>query len=291
MTISNIPSLRSIWPVVETEKAAFNYLKDKGIFWILEFCDRCGGNISIHGIGARCTTKSCRKGFSCLKHSFFAKSKLGVHDVLLLGYLWISSASYTTALTMTTHSSGTISDYYHNFRELVGDSLDESDWFIGGEDVIVEVDESKFGKRKHNRGKHVEGAWVVGGIERTEEKKFFVVVVKKRDSETLCNVLFRHIKPGSIVHTDCWKGYIGIDNIMDVSHKKVNHSMWFVDNETGVHTNSIEGKWAALKRRITLRGRVADTLPGYLFEQIWRNIHKDTLWNSFITALKEVYYE
>ena len=30
---------------------------------------------------------------------------------------------------------------------------------IGGPGVIVEIDESKFGKRKHNRGHSVEGVW------------------------------------------------------------------------------------------------------------------------------------
>jgi hypothetical protein len=32
---------------------------------------------------------------------------------------------------------------------------------------IVEVDESKFGKRKYHRGHRVEGVWVIGGVERT----------------------------------------------------------------------------------------------------------------------------
>ncbi len=42
---------------------------------------------------------------------------------------------------------------------------------LGGEDIIVEVDESKFGKRKYNKGKYVEGAWVVGLVERTIARK------------------------------------------------------------------------------------------------------------------------
>ena len=38
---------------------------------------------------------------------------------------------------------------------------------IGGLGTVVEIDESKFGKRKYNRGRMVEGTWVVlDGIER-----------------------------------------------------------------------------------------------------------------------------
>ena len=43
---------------------------------------------------------------------------------------------------------------------------------IGGCGKHVEIDESKFGKRKHWRGHHVEGAWVFGGVER-EWKGFY----------------------------------------------------------------------------------------------------------------------
>jgi hypothetical protein len=60
---------------------------------------------------------------------------------------------------------------------------------VGGDGIVVEVDESKFGKRKFNRGHHIEGAWVVGGIERTPENRFFVEVVERRDSLTLISVL------------------------------------------------------------------------------------------------------
>jgi len=35
---------------------------------------------------------------------------------------------------------------------------------IGGRRLTVEVDESKFGKRKYNKRRFVEGQWVVGGI-------------------------------------------------------------------------------------------------------------------------------
>jgi len=50
---------------------------------------------------------------------------------------------------------------------------------IGGPNKTVEIDESKFGKRKFYRGHHVEGCWVFGGIER-ESGKVFMEIVEKR---------------------------------------------------------------------------------------------------------------
>jgi len=37
---------------------------------------------------------------------------------------------------------------------------------LGGADKVVEVDETKIGRRKYHRGKFVEGQWVFGLVER-----------------------------------------------------------------------------------------------------------------------------
>ena len=47
---------------------------------------------------------------------------------------------------------------------------------IGGEGTIVEIDDSKCGKCKYNRGRRVDGVWVFGRIERGTRKKFAVAV-------------------------------------------------------------------------------------------------------------------
>ena len=47
---------------------------------------------------------------------------------------------------------------------------------IGREGEVVEIDESKFWKRKYYKGHHVEGQWVFGGIQSSSEKIFLVLV-------------------------------------------------------------------------------------------------------------------
>jgi ISXO2-like transposase domain len=289
MPPSDLPSLRAIWHIVDNEPSAIGYLLSKGIFYFPKSCSLCDGPISFIGKNIRCTKDGCRKSVSLFAHSFFAGSKIPIHNILLLGYIWLTGATYTVGLTQSGLTTHAVVDYYAYFRQLVSSSLEPDDSFIGGPGVVVEVDESKFGKRKYNRGKHVEGAWVIGGIERTLEGKFFAEVVERRDSETIVDVLSRHLLPGTILHSDCWKGYIGIDLELDIIHKTVNHSIEFVDSESGVHTNTIEGKWAALKRRITLRGRVKDSLDNYLLAEIWRSKNKSVLWSAFIHALKDVH--
>ncbi|CAG8642835.1 11000_t:CDS:1, partial [Scutellospora calospora] len=60
--------------------------------------------------------------------------------------------------------------------QLITDTLDNNKTMISREDIIVEIDESKFDKRKYHRSHRVEEIWVVGDIERTDTKKYFVEV-------------------------------------------------------------------------------------------------------------------
>jgi hypothetical protein len=45
---------------------------------------------------------------------------------------------------------------------------------IGSPGIVVEVDETKLGKRKYHRGHRVEGVWVVKVWKGLHIKKFFV---------------------------------------------------------------------------------------------------------------------
>nr|CAH7719652.1 unnamed protein product [Callosobruchus chinensis]CAH7719654.1 unnamed protein product [Callosobruchus chinensis] len=48
-------------------------------------------------------------------------------------------------------------------------------------------------------------------------------MVDKRDSATLIPIFQKHVKPGTTIHTDCWKAYDGLGDAGYVHHK-VNHS-------------------------------------------------------------------
>ena len=192
--------------------------------------------------------------------------------------------------TYTGHDEETVSAYFTYFRQLVASSLDAEDQTIGGPDIIVEIDETKVAKRKNNRGHRVEGTWVLGGVERAEERKMFLVEVPNRSAETLLLTLFTRIRPGSIVYSDLWRGYIHLSENLNISHHTVNHSLYFVDPQTGVHTNTIEGTWSALKKSIPFSRRTRGKITPHLFEFIWRRLNAKNLWNMFIDALRVVEY-
>jgi transposase-like protein len=67
---------------------------------------------------------------------------------------------------------------------------------IGGPNKTVEIDESKFGKRKYGRGHPVKGQWVFRGVQR-ESGKTFLVPVPDRTAESLMAVIDAWIEPGT----------------------------------------------------------------------------------------------
>ncbi|KAM0673766.1 hypothetical protein GVAV_002854 [Gurleya vavrai] len=50
---------------------------------------------------------------------------------------------------------------------------------LGGNNIIVECDESLFGKRKYNRGRLRKQTWVVGFVEKQMKERFFCTVKKE----------------------------------------------------------------------------------------------------------------
>ncbi|PIK37754.1 hypothetical protein BSL78_25416 [Apostichopus japonicus] len=158
---------------------------------------------------------------------------------------------------------------------------------IGGPGKIVEIDESKIGKRKYYKGHRVEGQWVFGGIER-DSRKCFIVTVEDRSQATLIPLIEKYIEKGSVIISDCWKGYINLSK-HGYEHKTVNHSEEFVNKE-GFHTNKIEGHWRQMKSHLPTHGRKKYHYSSYLAEFIYRYKHKNgDIFSAFIKDVAQLY--
>ncbi|XP_049317910.1 uncharacterized protein LOC125780182 [Bactrocera dorsalis] len=124
-------------------------------------------------------------------------------------------------------SSATISDWYSYCREaVVIFQLDHQEFKgkIGGPGKIVQIDESKFGKRKYNRGRRVEGHWVLRMIEDgSEDLRLEVCPDNVRSAEVLIPLIRKHVQEGTTIRTDFWRAYECLPDY-GYTHEKVNHS-------------------------------------------------------------------
>jgi hypothetical protein len=285
------PTFDSLSEILTDEPACLRFLMEHRVFYELSECQSCGSEVTLSGTVYRCKRRKCRKKESLIKGTIFAESKLPCNKVLQMAYHWLAECKHKSIVLTTGLSKPTVTKFLGYFRQLVSCVLDTDDMIIGGQGVVVEIDESKFGKRKYHRGHHVEGVWVIGGVERTNERLMFAEVVDRRDAQTLIDVISRHVAEGSIVHTDMWGGYAQLEHLLNVQHRAVNHSQHFVDPEHGTHTNTIEGTWNGIKLKVSPRNRNKEDMKGHLLEFIWRRKHAENLWNSFIAALRDIHVE
>jgi transposase-like protein len=289
--VVNVPPEEALTAIFHNNDAAIAFSRENGLVDIHRSCPTCGGTIADHGILFKCTKNGCRKQISLFANSFFSRLKTPLCKVLQVGYLWLIKCPSGGIAAYTGVHKQTTADLLLYYRQLVASSLNEEDTRIGGEGVVVELDESKFGKRKYHRGHRVEGVWVFGGVERSEEKRSFVRVVENRSADTLLNVIAHHILPGSIVYTDMWKAYDGIEDKLGLSHFTVNHSVEFKNSITGVHTNTIEGYWNGIKLCLAPRNRTKDAIGPHLHEHIWRRKNRGCEWSGLLEAFRVVSFE
>lgn len=290
MTFS-IPPIKALYKYFFEAEEAYNFCLSNNFFPSHILCSRCDASMKANFLRRkyRCVNAECRLETSVNFNTFFMMTKLSYQDTLLYGYLWLSGCKWTQLIILTGHSTTTVTAYGKYFRELVAEMIDIEDTIIGGPGIIVEIDETKLGKRKYNRGHPVDGVWVLVGVERTSERKVFCVEVPNREAATLLAVIRRHVLPGSIVNTDSFRSYARINELLNLSHQTVNHSIHYVDPTTGVHTNTVEGTNNALKIMISPRNRVAN-IELHLQEFVWRRRNAERLWEAFLQALKEVKY-
>ena len=120
---------------------------------------------------------------------------------------------------------------------------------------IVKIDGSLFGRKIKYKGNPQKSkkVWIVGLMER-KSNKLILYPVKDRSAETLENIIIKHVRPGSTIYTDGWRGY-GKLKQFNYTHFVVNHRNIFKakyeNSDTGdilsVHTNKIERAWQHVK--------------------------------------------
>ncbi|KAF5289479.1 hypothetical protein FQR65_LT11853 [Abscondita terminalis] len=193
-------------------------------------------------------------------------------------------------------SSATITAWTQYCREMVIESfndIQDGQGRIGGEGIVVQVDEAVFGHRKYERGRIIPGHWVIGLIADGSDN-VRMAVVEDRSAASLIPQIEKFVLPGSIIHTDSWKGY---NRVIEhgYTHRKCNHSdpehrfvgkfshfrlgyvrlilivlIIHVTAADGTHTQRIESTWRPAKDWFRGVHPPQDQFAFYLCEYLWR---------------------
>lgn len=239
----------------------------------------CGMNCNL----VKCHTKdgkefkcyTCGKRYSLRTGSFFSRSKLSLCVLLTVVYFFSNNLSIVQTMKMLKRkiSKPSLIQWFVYLREICSLYLLNNPQILGGQDRIVEIDESALGrKRKYNRGavRGIGTTWVFGILDIVT-KQCHVQLVPNRSRATLLPIITRHIAPHSTIHSDQANVYRTLRQINGYTHKTVCHKDNYVNPTDGTHTNNIECFWAHLKNHIKhLHGVDLTNLPIHLDEYCYR---------------------
>ncbi|CAF1298012.1 unnamed protein product, partial [Didymodactylos carnosus] len=85
-----------------------------------------------------------------------------------------------------------------------------------------------------NYGRRMDGPWIFGIAQPTKdghEVRFFHV--QRRNRQTLVQIIWKHVVPGTTVWSDEWAAYKNLQTQYGYDHQTVNYSQNFVDPHTG----------------------------------------------------------
>ena len=245
------------------EAAARQFLEE--VRWpdgpVCPHCGTIGAAYKTYKIGVyRCANRECRKDFTVRVGTLFERSHIPLHTWLFATHLLTSSkkgmsshqmhrmlgVTYKTAWFMT-----------HRIREAMRELHPAECSPLGGENKVVEVDETYIGgkeankhasKRKHQGRGAVGKEPVVTLVEREGQvRSFHVADVSAR---TLKPILKQQIDASTYIMTDESAVYPAAAREF-AGHGTVNHSIEEYVRTGGFHhTNTVENYFSILKRGI-----------------------------------------
>ncbi|RYF14769.1 MAG: IS1595 family transposase [Flavobacteriales bacterium] len=216
--------------------------------------DNCGHNqCYVFADGIRYKCKKCKTLFTAKTKSFMEGSKLPTIKWILAIYLTthkkgISSVQLSKDIGVTQKTAWFI---LHRIRTACGNEQDKTN--LKG---TVEIDETFVGGKNKNRHyrKRVQYKEVTGrsypdktpvfGMYERETGKVRAMVISKEQFNNIARTITYNVQPGSVLMTDDWTGYKGIDKIY--KRHTVGHKKWiYADGD--ITTNRIENVWSHLK--------------------------------------------
>jgi len=219
-----------------------------------------------------------------MKNRYCFRSRIAERKFRQLLRLFAIDLEATKIAQITGVSRMAVNRYLKALRRRIAEDC-ECQSPLGGE---IEADESYFGPRRvrGKRGRGAGGKTIVFGVFKRNGKVYTEIVpdAKKRHLQA---IIRGRVDPGSIIHTDGWRGYDGLVDLGYEKHFRVHHGKSeFVRGRS--HINGIEAFWSFAKVRLhRLRGIHKHTFYLHLKECEWRFNHRgENLYHALLLLLR-----
>lgn len=196
--------------------------------------------------------KDCRKYFTVTVSTMFEGSNVPLTKWFHAIYAFISRKTGISSLQLHREIEVTQKTAWFMLSRIRNTFAINADFKFEG---LVQVDETFVGGLNLNRNKTKRVAKTQGRSVKTKKPVFgmlsegliYTQVVTNTRGGTLKPIIKSKVKEGTIVVSDGWKGYRGLERIYE--HKVINHSKG-IYKKGKYHTNGIENFWSQLKRGI-----------------------------------------
>ncbi len=209
----------------------------------------------------KCAAKGCKKRYTVTIGTMFEGTHVGLRKWFIAIYLFslhkkgISSHQLATDLGITQKSAWFM---LHRIREAFG--IDDSD-LMGGEGVVVEVDETYVGGKNVNMSNKKRKAIAAAKEARIEmeDNKTAIIGYLERGGKLRLQVMRKDVElpeyvsggvaKDSVLMTDSFKPYSEVGREY-AFHGTVNHSKSEYVKDKVIHTNTIEGAFSLFDRMV-----------------------------------------
>ena len=159
---------------------------------------------------------------------------------------------------------------------------------LGGQGKTVEINESMFGhKCNYNRWQISQGTWVFSMVERGTGRALAFRGPNRTRETLVAGLVQQFVEPGTTIISDKFSPYFNLNSLGYV-HVMVNHSENFVDPFTGAHSNTVEGVWCQIKRKLkALSGTLKSKLPSYLYEFNWQKCYPGDPFDNLLADIAD----
>lgn len=140
-------------------------------------CNKCGEKVKVDKCNSNriyCTNKICplkSKKINVWGNTIFNNNRIKKSKALQILELFMQKARNKLIAYILRINPCTVRRILKKVSEILVPSYYKATELLGGDSQIIEIDESKFGKRKYIRGHHVDGVWILGMIEKRVKKE------------------------------------------------------------------------------------------------------------------------
>ncbi|XP_022187794.2 uncharacterized protein LOC111046535 [Nilaparvata lugens] len=229
--------------------------------------------------------KRCSFSMSLRGRTFFGNSKLPIWRILSFIHLWTKNVSTEVMSEELEMSKATVLDWCSFCREVTYDAMMVRNKKIGKKCSKVQLGKYKFGEKRCNKGKVVEGQWALGGIDELSGE-IFMATVEKITSETLIQIIQKYVESGTTIVSNLWKE---LDCLKEEGFEqlKMNNEMNFIIPDTGSQTLKIDAVFRAAKTSLLRCHKNNEFFSGHVSKYLFDKSCKLRNLNPFIEFCKE----